>query len=414
MEAEFWFPASFNHRLSSLLITNNHRQLISCMQRPSRAESVGIVTPQNIHISEPLALSSRHTLKGYELVYETYGELNSAGTNAVLLCHALSGHHHAAGYYTDDPNEKPGWWEFCVGPGKPVDTNRFFVVVPNNIGGCHGSTGPNTINPATGKYWGADFPGLRFRDWVHSQRQLADALGIATWAAVVGGSLGGMQAMRWALEYPERLRHCVVLASAMSLTPQNIAFNELARRAISADPHYCEGRYLEAGKSPDKGLALARMIAHVTYVSQDDLEQRFGRDLKVGSFERGRDSELEFQVESYLNYKGDQFSEQFDANTYLLITRMLDVFDLAREYNNDAVAAFSHAECDFFVASFTTDWRFSSERSREIANALMAAKCNLSYIDVETDKGHDGFLLPIPRYINAFSAYMQRVAAEVA
>jgi len=244
-------------------------------------------------------------------------------------------------------------------------------------------------------------------------KQLADALNIDVWAAVIGGSLGGMQAMRWALEYPDRLKHCLVLASAMSLTPQNIAFNELARRAITADPNYCDGHYLEAGKQPNKGLALARMIAHVTYVSQDDLEQRFGRDLKVGSFEQGLDTELEFEVESYLNYKGDQFSAQFDANTYLLITRMLDVFDLSREYNNDPVTAFSHAQCDFFVASFTTDWRFSSERSREITNALIAAKRNLSYVDVETDKAHDAFLLPVPRYIDAFSAYMQRVAAGV-
>ena len=383
------------------------------MQREIAADSVGIVEPQKITISEPLALSCGRTLSSYELVYETYGELNADKSNAVLICHALSGNHHAAGYYENDGSNKPGWWEVCIGPGKPIDTNRFFVVAPNNIGGCGGSTGPNTINPETGKYWGPDFPALRFRDWVDSQRQLADALGIQAWAAVIGGSLGGMQALRWALEYPDRLRHCVALATAMSLTPQNIAFNELARRAITSDPNFFGGNYLAEDKRPDRGLALARMIAHVTYVSQDDMEQRFGRDLKSGTFERGIEEQLEFEVESYLNYKGDQFSEQFDANTYLLITRMLDVFDLSREYNNDPVEAFSHAKCDFFVASFTTDWRFTPERSREITNAIIAADKNLSYLEIESDKGHDSFLLPVPRYMRAFSQYMDRVASEV-
>lgn len=376
-------------------------------------DSVGIVEPQKINISEPLKLSCGRSLSNYELVYETYGTLNSDKANAVLICHALSGNHHAAGYHADDNSGKPGWWETCIGPGKPVDTDRFFVVVPNNIGGCHGSTGPNTINPETNEYWGPDFPSLRFRDWVHSQRQLADALGIETWAAVVGGSLGGMQAMRWALEYPDRLRHCVALATAMSLTPQNIAFNELARRAIHSDPNFYGGYYLREGKRPDAGLALARMIAHVTYVSLDGLEQRFGRDLRKGTFERGIEEKVEFEIESYLNYKGDQFSEQFDANTYLLITRMLDVFDLAREYNDDPVEAFSHAKCDFFVTSFTTDWRFAPERSREISNAILAAGKNVSYLEVDTDKGHDAFLLPIPRYMNALASYMNRVASEV-
>ena len=383
------------------------------MQREIAADSVGIVEPQKITISEPLALSCGRTLSGYELVYETYGELNDDKSNAVLICHALSGNHHAAGYYENDMSNKPGWWEVCIGPGKPIDTNRFFVVAPNNIGGWGGATGPNTINPETEKYWGPDFPALRFRDWVDSQRQLADALGIQAWAAVIGGSLGGMQALRWALEYPDRLRHCVALATAMSLTPQNIAFNELARRAITSDPNFFGGNYLAGDKRPDRGLALARMIAHVTYVSQDDMEQRFGRDLKSGTFERGIEEQLEFEVESYLNYKGDQFSEQFDANTYLLITRMLDVFDLSREYNNDPVEAFSHAKCDFFVASFTTDWRFTPERSREITNAIIAADKNLSYLEIESDKGHDSFLLPVPRYMRAFSQYMDRVASEV-
>lgn len=377
------------------------------------ADSVGIIEPKKQRISEPLTLSCGRTLADYDLVYETYGELNKNNSNAVLICHALSGNHHAAGYHAGDEQGKPGWWDACIGPGKPIDTNHFFVVVPNNIGGCHGSTGPSSINPQTGKHWGPDFPPLRFRDWVDSQRQLADALGIDVWAAVIGGSLGGMQALRWSLEYPDRLRHCVALATAMSLTPQNIAFNELARRAITSDPDYCNGHYLAEGKQPDRGLALARMIAHVTYISQDDMEERFGRDLKAGTFERGIEEQLEFEVGSYLNYKGDQFSEKFDANTYLLITRMLDVFDLSREYNSDPVEAFSHAKCDFFVASFTTDWRFPPERSQEITSAIIAAGKNLSYLEIESNKGHDSFLLPVPRYMDAFGEYMTRVATEI-
>ena len=381
--------------------------------RPQDPNSVGIVTPKSVDISDPLTLACGQVLSQYRLVYETYGELNADKTNAVLICHALSGHHHAAGYHTDDPDEKPGWWDSCIGPGKPIDTNNFFVVVPNNIGGCHGSTGPSSINPETGKIWGPDFPPLRFRDWVDSQAQLADYLEIDVWAAVIGGSLGGMQAMRWSLEYPERLQHCLVIASAMNLTPQNIAFNEMARQAIRADADFCDGRYLEQDKNPVKGLALARMIGHVTYLSQSQLEDRFGRDLHAGSFDQGNDDPLQFEIESYLNYKGDQFAESFDANTYMVITRMLDVFDLAREYNNDTVAAFTNAKCKFFVASFSTDWRFSPKRSEEIVQALIGAKKQVSYIAVETDRGHDGFLANIPRYIENLSAYLKIIAEQV-
>lgn len=383
------------------------------MSLTSRTHSVGIIEPGKIHISEPLMLSCGRELRGYDLVYETYGELNAEKSNAVLICHALSGDHHAAGFHSDDPNEKPGWWEACIGPGKPIDTNQFFVVSPNNIGGCGGSTGPNTINPETGKYWGPDFPQLRFRDWVESQRQLADALQIDCWAAIIGGSLGGMQVMRWALEHPKRLKHAVVIASAMSLTPQNIAFNELARKAIQSDPNYHSGRYLDKGVRPDSGLALARMIAHITYLSDGDFEKRFGRQLRHGSFERGQEVELQFEVESYLNYKGLQFSGQFDANTYLLVTRMLDLFDLSREYGEDPANAFSNALCKFLVMSFSTDWRFVSERSREITRALTAAGKDVSYLDIETDKGHDAFLLPIERYTQTFSAYMNRIAVDL-
>jgi len=383
------------------------------MAKEYPADSVGLVTSKTIRISEPLTLACGRVLENHDLVYETYGEINSDKTNAVLICHALSGNHHAAGYYGDNPEEKPGWWETCIGPGKPIDTNKFFVVVPNNLGGCHGSTGPNTINAETGKYWGPDFPQLRFRDWVESQRQLADALGIDCWAAIIGGSLGGMQVMRWALEHPERLKHAISIASAMSLTPQNIAFNELARQAITSDPNFCSGRYLDEGKSPDAGLSLARMIAHITYLSDSAFEQRFGRQLRSGTFERGQETELQFEVESYLHYKGKQFADQFDANSYLLITRMLDVYDLAREYHDDPVEAFSNALCKFFVVSFSTDWRFPPERSREITRALVAAGKQATYLDVETDKGHDAFLLPIERYVRAFKAYMNNVAEDV-
>ena len=375
--------------------------------------SVGLVKPQKTHISEPLMLACGRELNGYDLVYETYGELNSSRSNAVLVCHALSGHQHAAGYHTGNPGEKPGWWESCIGPGKPIDSNRFFIVCPNNIGGCHGSTGPGTINPDTGRYWGPDFPQLRCRDWVESQRQLGDVLGVGCWAAVIGGSLGGMQAMRWTLEHPGRLKHAIVIASAMSLTPQNIAFNELARKAIQSDPNFRDGYYLEEGVRPNAGLSLARMIANITYLSDGEFEQRFGRQLRSGSFERGREVKLQFEVESYLNYKGLQFADHFDANTYLLITHMLDFFDLSREYGNDPIEAFKNALCKFFVISFSTDWRFLPERSKEITRALIAAGKDVSYLDVATDKGHDAFLLPIERYTNALAAYMNRVADEL-
>lgn len=373
--------------------------------------SVGLVTPQTMLFEEPLKLACGRSLENYQLVYETYGELNTDKSNAVLICHALSSHHHAAGYHEGE--DKPGWWEVCIGPGKPIDTNRFFVVCPNNLGGCHGSTGPSSINPDTGNSWGPEFPPLRVRDWVKAQANLSDKLGIQKWAAVVGGSLGGMQAMRWALEYPDRLRHCVVIASAMKLTAQNIAFNEIARSAIRSDPDFHDGDYLAHNTIPKLGLTLARMIGHVTYLSDDLMGRKFGRQLRSGDFEQGSYNPVEFQVESYLRYQGDKFSEIFDANSYILITRILDYFDLAREYDNDAVAAFSQALCDFLVVSFTTDWRFAPERSREITDALIAAGKNVCYAEVDAPEGHDAFLLPIPRYLALFNAYMSRIADGV-
>lgn len=375
------------------------------------SRTVGIVTPQLARFDQPLQLACGRSLNSYELVYETYGALNTDRSNAVLVCHALSGHHHAAGYHSQD-DSKPGWWEECIGPGKPIDTERFFVVSLNNLGGCHGSTGPNTINPDTGRAWGPDFPSLRARDWVHTQARLADLLGIDCWAAVIGGSLGGMQAMRWSLEYPDRLKHCVVIAAALKLSAQNLAFNELARQAIVSDPVYDGGNYIHRGEVPAQGLALARMVGHITYLSDEAMANKFGRELRSGSLELGEEDDIEFQVQSYLRYQGSQFSGSFDANTYILMTRALDYFDLAREYDNDPVKAFKHARCSFFVASFSTDWRFSPARSREIVDALIAADRPVTYTEIEADEGHDAFLMPIPRYLEAFGAYMQRVGSE--
>lgn len=382
---------------------------------PSRIpdDSVGIVAPHSLDFAAPVRLACGRELANYTLVYETYGELNATRSNAVLICHALSGHHHAAGYHSLD-DKKPGWWDDYIGPGKPIDTRRFYVVSLNNIGGCHGSTGPVSINPESGRPWGPDFPSLRCRDWVSTQLELMKALGIEQWAAVIGGSLGGMQAMRWALEHPERLRHCVVIASAMKLSAQNIAFNEIARQAIQSDVNFHNGRYLEHGAIPDRGLALARMVGHITYLSADGMMEKFGRDLKVGDFTLGNDSEVEFQVQSYLRYQGDAFSKSFDANTYILMTRALDYFDLAREYGDDPVAAFRHARCGFLVVSFTSDWRFSPARSREIVDALIAARRPVSYAEIDAPHGHDAFLVPIPRYQATFAAYLQRVAEECA
>ncbi|TNE76548.1 MAG: homoserine O-acetyltransferase [Gammaproteobacteria bacterium] len=374
--------------------------------------SVGIVTPQAVQFDEPLTLACGRTLDHYQLMVETYGELNADASNAILICHALSGHHHAAGYH-DMADRKPGWWDNHIGPGKPFDTNRFFVVCLNNLGGCHGSTGPTTINPQTGQPWGPDFPPLRVRDWVESQVRLSDKLGIKQWAAVVGGSLGGMQVMRWALEHPQRLRHAVVIASAMKLSAQNIAFNEIARNAIKSDPDYRDGHYLENSTLPRNGLGLARMIGHITYLSDELMGNKFGRELRSGSFQRGQDNPIEFQVESYLHYQGDAFATAFDANTYLLMTKALDYFDLAREYDNDPVEAFRHASCDFLVVSFSTDWRFAPERSREIVEALIAANKNVSYAAIDSQLGHDAFLLPNERYEQVLTAYMNRIEREV-
>jgi len=350
-------------------------------------------------------------LPSHQLVFETYGTLNSDRSNAILICHALSGDHHAAGFHKGD--NKPGWWNHYIGPGKAMDSDRFFIVSVNNIGSCFGSTGPTSINPETSEAWGADFPSLRARDWVESQKLLMDHLDIHCWAAVIGGSLGGMQAMRWSLEYPERLLNAVVIASSMKLSAQNIAFNEIARRAIKSDPDFCDGNYLQEGKAPLHGLALARMIGHVTYLSDEVLGEKFGRELASGDFIDGTADPVEFEVESYLNYQGDKFSNAFDANSYILITKMLDYFDLAREYNNSPAEAFAHAQCKFLLISFSSDWRFSPQRSQEITDALIRAGKDVSYAAIDSNQGHDSFLLPNSRYQAALGGYLNRVANQL-
>jgi homoserine O-acetyltransferase len=374
------------------------------------ADSVGLVTPQTAQFDQPLLLECARELQAYQIVYETYGTLNADASNAVLICHALSGHHHAAGYHSMD-DAKPGWWDNCIGPGKPIDTTRFFVVALNNLGGCNGSTGPTSVNPDSGMNYGPDFPLVTVKDWVRSQARLADYLGIPVWAAVVGGSLGGMQVLQWSIDFPGRIRHAVVIASAPKLSAQNIAFNEVARQSILTDPDFHGGHYYQYDTFPRQGLILARMVGHITYLSDDAMKQKFGRDLKSGKFHYGFD--VEFQVESYLRHQGEVFSRNFDANTYLLMTKALDYFDPAREYGHDLDKALAHARCKFLVISFTTDWRFSPERSREIVDALIHEGKQVSYAEIDAPQGHDSFLFNIPRYTNVLSAYMNRIATDV-
>ena len=375
------------------------------------ADSVGLVEPRLARYDQPLTLQCRETLPGFELVYETYGELNAARSNAVLVCHALSGDHHAAGYHAPD-DRKPGWWDACIGPGKPIDTRKFFVVSSNNLGGCNGSTGPASIDPQTGELWGERFPAVTVKDWVRTQALLADTLGIERFAAVIGGSLGGMQALQWAIDFPERIAHAVAIAAAPKLSAQNIAFNEIARQAILSDPDFLDGRYFEAETKPRKGLMLARMVGHVTYLSDDGMGVKFGRELKSGDIRSAQD--VQFQVESYLHYQGTSFSERFDANTYLLMTRALDYFDPALEYGGDLVAALRRAKARFLVLSFSSDWRFSPERSNEIVDALVEARKDVASAVIEAPHGHDSFLLPNERYFDVLGGYMDAVAERCA
>jgi homoserine O-acetyltransferase len=363
-----------------------------------------------MHFATPLQLQSGALLADYTLVYETYGSLNADKSNAVLVCHALNASHHVAGVYQDD-EKNVGWWDNMVGPGKALDTSKFFVIGVNNLGSCFGSTGPMHINAATGKPYGAEFPVVTVEDWVQAQARLADALGIRQFAAVMGGSLGGMQALAWSLAYPTRLRHCVVIASTPKLSAQNIAFNDVARQAILTDPGFHGGDYYAHGVVPKNGLRVARMVGHITYLSDDDMAEKFGRDLRSGAYQFGFG--IDFEIESYLRYQGDKFSEYFDANTYLLITKALDYFDPAKEYGGDLTLALSKTQAQFLLVSFMTDWRFSPERSREMVQALVNNKRRVSYAEIDAPHGHDAFLLDDPRYMSVVGEYYNRIWQEL-
>jgi homoserine O-acetyltransferase len=375
----------------------------------ARANSVGRVEPQVAAFSQPLALACGQWLPRYELAYETYGELNPDASNAVLVCHALNASHHVAGYYDAGDRDNVGWWDNMIGPGKPLDTRRFFVVGVNNLGSCFGSTGPQSINPDTGRAWGGDFPLVTVEDWVDSQARLADRLGIAQFAAVMGGSLGGMQALAWAIRYPQRIRHALVIAGAPNLSAQNIAFNEVARQAILTDPDFHDGQFAAHGTLPRRGLRIARMVGHITYLSDLQMEEKFGRKARDGirySFAP------EFQIESYLRYQGEKFAEYYDANTYLRITKALDYFDPAAATGHDLATALAPAVCKFLVASFTTDWRFPPARSREIVKALVDRRRDVCYAEIDAPHGHDAFLLDNPQYHGLVRTYFENIASD--
>lgn len=373
-------------------------------------DSIGIVTPQKWSFDSPLTLQNGCVLPQFELMIETYGTLNADKSNAVLICHALSGNHHVAGYHSKN-DKHPGWWDNMIGPGKPVDTNRFFVVGLNNLGGCHGSTGPLNINPDTGKAYGADFPMVTVKDWVESQSMLADRFGIDKWAAVMGGSLGGMQALQWAIDKPQRLKHALIIASAPRLSTQNIAFNDVARQAILTDPDFCQGQYAQQQKIPRRGLRIARMMGHITYLAEDGLGKKFGRQMRQPNYQY--DYNVEFEVESYLRYQGDKFAEVFDANSYLLMTKALDYFDPARDYDGSLVAAVSAIQARILIASFSSDWRFSPRRSQELLDALVAANKPVQYIALKSAHGHDAFLMEDADYQAAIRIYFNNIATEL-
>ncbi|MEG2045895.1 MAG: homoserine O-acetyltransferase [Comamonas sp.] len=371
-----------------------------------------IATPQSMHFPDALPLQSGHSIRDYTLAFETYGTLNADKSNAILVCHALNASHHVAGVYEGQPKSE-GWWDNMIGPGKSVDTDKFFVIGVNNLGSCFGSTGPMHTNPDTGAVYGSSFPVLTVEDWVNAQALLLDRLGIQQMAAVLGGSLGGMQALSWTLQYPERMRHAVVVASAPNLNAENIAFNEVARRAIVTDPDFHGGDFYAHNVVPQRGLRIARMIGHITYLSDDVMNQKFGRALRNGPDIQFTTQDIEFEIESYLRYQGDKFSSYFDANTYLLITRALDYFDPAKKHGGSLKAALAKTLAKFFLVSFTTDWRFAPGRSREIVHALLQNQRDVGYAEIDAPHGHDAFLLDDPRYLGAMRAYFEGIAKEL-
>jgi homoserine O-acetyltransferase len=354
-----------------------------------------------------LALESGVVLPSYRIAYHTYGTLDAARANAILVCHALTGDQYVAA--THPITGKPGWWATLVGPGKVIDTDRYFVICSNVLGGCLGTTGPSEIDPATGEPWGLNFPVITVGDMVNAQRRLLDHLGIDTLFCVIGGSMGGMQALQWAKSYPDRVFAAVPIASAARHSAQNLAFNEVGRQAIMADPDWCDGDYLRRGKRPERGLAVARMAAHITYLSEPALHRKFGRNLQDRrAVTYGFDAE--FQVESYLRHQGVSFVERFDANSYLYITRAMDYFDLAGEYDGRLAEAFRATKSRYCVISFTSDWLFPTRESRAVVHALNAVAANVSFVEIETDKGHDAFLLDEPELFRTLGGFLDGCA----
>ncbi len=342
------------------------------------------------------------------IAYETFGRLNDAGSNAILLCHALTGDQYAAGVHP--VTGKPGWWEAMVGTGKPFDTDRYFLICSNVVGGCMGTTGPASINLATGAAYGVDFPVVTIRDMVRAQAMLVDHLGVDTLFCVAGGSMGGMQVLQWAASYPERVFSAMPIATAAKHSAQNIAFHEVGRQAVMADPDWRAGRYLEQGVRPEKGLAVARMSAHITYLSEAALQRKFGRKLQARSAPTFS-FDADFQIESYLRHQGVAFVERFDANSYLFVTRACDYFDLAADYDGVLAHAFKDTKTRFCVVSFTSDWLYPTSDSRAIVHALNAGGASVSFVEIDSDKGHDAFLLDEPMFIATTRGFLDSAAA---
>jgi homoserine O-acetyltransferase len=364
--------------------------------------------PQDrLTVSEPLALDSGASLGPFTIAYRTYGTLNAARSNAVLICHALTGDQYVA-----EPHPitgKPGWWDSLVGPGKVLDPARYFLICTNVLGGCMGSSGPMETNPATGKPWGLSFPVITIADMVRAQKRLIDHLGIESLFCVIGGSMGGMQALQWAVSFPDQVFACVPIATAARHSAQNIAFHEVGRQAIMADPDWCGGNYLELGRRPERGLAVARMAAHITYLSEQALHRKFGRNLQDRQgITYGFDAD--FQVENYLRHQGITFVERFDANSYLYITRACDYFDLAAEHDGTLANAFRGTPTRFCVISFTSDWLYPTSESRAVVHALNAVAANVSFVEVATDKGHDAFLLDEPEFFATLRGFLDGCA----
>jgi homoserine O-acetyltransferase/O-succinyltransferase len=358
---------------------------------------------------EPLRLDCRQTLSPFTIAYATYGELNADKSNAILVCHALTGDQYVAS--THPVTGKPGWWETVVGPGKPIDTRRFFVICPNILGGCMGSSGPSSLNPKTGRPYGLDFPVITVGDMVDAQVKLIDRLGIDQLFSVVGGSMGGMQVLQWAARHKDRLFSAIPIATAARHSSQNIAFHEVGRQAVMADPNWCGGDYVQQGRTPRNGLAVARMAAHITYLSEDALHEKFGRNLQNRA-ERTFSFDADFQVESYLRHQGSTFVDRFDANSYLYITRAMDYFDLAAESGDVLANAFQGTKTRFCVVSFTSDWLYPTRESRQIVQALNAVAANVSFVEIESRKGHDAFLLEEPELFDTIRGFLNAAGAR--